>query len=220
MLYPIKVARKDKDDEKIHHEIEGRPDKVYLNIRAGLTWPNKSAPAYYCILGQLDRENEFKRNPIVFFCEGQSKELPLLLDKLTDHAKMLMCEEIYVDLTEDRKCFKDSFSGYCRENQTRGLYLRQAPWPENFSFGLGIIRDWLGKESLEIDRETILAQQLGKISEDLLEDTAKAEIEFYAIKALRYALNAFQKYPWRPPLEDINYGNPENYPGYYPGISI
>jgi hypothetical protein len=75
MLYPIKVARKDKDDEKIHHEIDDQPDKIYLSIRAGLVWPSKTAPAYYCIIGQQDQENEFKRYPLVLFCEGQSEEL-------------------------------------------------------------------------------------------------------------------------------------------------
>jgi hypothetical protein len=130
---------------------------------------------------------------------------------------MLLCDEIYADFTDVRRCYQDVFHGYCQESRIRGLYLRQAPWPENFSFGLGIITDWLGKESLEIDGETVLAQQLGKISEDLLEDTAKAEVDFYTVNALRYVLGAFQKYPWREPLKDIIY-SPENMAGYYKGI--
>jgi hypothetical protein len=219
-MYPIKVARKDKHDGKIYHEIEGQDDKIYLNIRAGLSWPNKSAPAYYCILGQEDRENEFKRFPIAFFYEGQSKDLNLLLDKLTDHAKILMCEEVQVDLTGDRECFRDSFSDYCKETETRGLYLRQAPWPENFSYGLGLLRDWLEKKSLEIERGTILAQQLGRIPEDPSAHTTEPEVDFFAVNALRYALCAFQKYPWRAPLEDIDYGDWNQYPGFYKGIPI
>lgn len=214
-MYPIKNARKDHHDGLIYHEIDGQPDKVYLNIRAGLVWPNKLAPAYYCILGQLDQENESKRNPIVFLCEGKSKELHLLFDKLTDQAKILMCDEVYVDLTDDRKCFRDSFSAYCRENHTSGFYLRQAPWPDNFAYGLSLIRDWIAKNSLEIEKGGVLGSQLGKISEDLLEDTAKAEVDFFAVNALRYVLGAFQKYRPSPPMEDIDYGDPEEYAGYY-----
>jgi hypothetical protein len=219
-MYPIRNARKDKHSGMIIHELEGQDDKVYLDIRAGLTWPNRSAPAYYCILGQEDKENEFKRNPIVFFCENQSKDLHLLLDKLTDDAKRLLCDEIYVDLSENRKCFRDSFSDYCKETDTTGLYLRQAPWPDNFAYGLWLIKDWLAKNSLEIEQESTLARQLGKISEDLLEDPAKAEIDFYGVNALHYIVGGFQKYPWRPPLQDIDYGPLENYPGYYRGIDI
>jgi len=219
-MYPLKAARKAHDDGLIYHEIAGQPDRVYRTLSAGLTWPNRSAPAYFCILGQLDRKNEFKRNPIVFLSEGQSKDLHQLLDKFTDDAKRLLCDEVYVDLTEERKCFRDSFSDYCEETGTRGLYLTQAPWPENFSYGLGLIKDWLAKDSLKIERETTLAQQLGKISEDLLEDAAKAEVDFFAVNALRYVLGAFQKYPWSPPLKDIDYGPLENYPGYYRGIDI
>jgi hypothetical protein len=219
-MYPLKNARKAHDTGLIHHEIEGQEDRIYRTLRAGLVWPNKSAPAYFCILGQLDREIAAKRNPIVFLCEGQSKELNLLFDKLTDQAKILICEEVYVDLSDDRKCFYDSFTDYCEETGTRGLYLSQAPWPDNFAYGLGLIRDWIAKNSLKIEPGTILASQLGKISEDLLEDTAKAEVDFFAVNALRYVLGAFQKYPPSPPMEDIDYGPVENYPGYYPGIDI
>ncbi len=219
-MYSIKNARKDKHDGKIYHEIDGQDDRVYLNIRAGLSWLNKSAPAYYCILGQLDRENEFKRYPVVFLYEGQSKNLHLLLDKLTDHAKMVMCEEVCVDLTGDRECFRDSFVDYCEETETRGLYLRQAPWPDNFSYGLGLIRDWLEKKSLEVESGTTLAQQLGKIPEDISAHTVEPEVDFFAVNALRYALCAFQKYPWRAPLDDIDYGDWYNYAGFFRDIPI
>jgi hypothetical protein len=219
-MYPLKHARKAHLTGLIHHEIEGQEDRTYRTLRAGLVWPNKSAPAYFCILGQLDRENASKRNPIVFLCEGQSKELHPLFDKLTDQAKSLICEEVFTDFTEDRKCFRDSFASYCEETGVRGLYLNQAPWPENFAYGLSLIRDWIAKNSLKIEQDTLLASQLGKISEDLLEDIAKAEVDFFAVNALRYVLGAFQKYPHRPPMNDIDYGPVENYPGYYRGIDI
>ena len=150
--------------------------------------------------------------------KGKSKDLRLLLDRLTDDAKMLICDEIYADLTENRKCFRDFFSDYCQETETRGLYLRQAPWPENFSYGLGLIREWLQKKALKIENDTTLAHQLGKISEDLLEDPAEAEVDFYAVNALRYVLGGFQKYPWREPLKDIDFGDWSKYPGYYSWI--
>jgi hypothetical protein len=219
-MYPLKHARKAHDTGLIHHEIEAQGGRIYRTLRAGLVWPNKSAPAYFCILGQLDRENAAKRNPIVFLCEGQSKEVHLLFDKLTDQAKILICKKVFADFSEGRKCFRDSFASYCEETGVRGLYLNQAPWPENFAYGLSLIRDWIAKNSLEIERGTVLASQLGKISEDLLEDPAKAEVDFFAVNALRYVLGAFQKYPHRPPMEDIDYGPVENFPGYYRGIDI
>jgi hypothetical protein len=64
-MYSLKNARKDHDNGLIYHEVAGEPDRTYRILRAGLVWPNKSAPAYFRILGQLDRENELKRNPIV-----------------------------------------------------------------------------------------------------------------------------------------------------------
>jgi hypothetical protein len=206
-MYPIKVARRDKDTGKIHHETDGQPDKIYRDIRAGFSWPYKSAPPYYCMFGQPDRQNEFKRYPLVILSEGQSSDLHALLDKLTDDAKRLLCEGICVDLTGERECYKDIFSDYCEETNTQGLYLIQAPWPENFSYGLGLIRDWLKKRALEIERGTILAEQLGKIHENLSAHATEPEVDFFAVNALRYVLGTFQKHPWQspnlPPIETL-----------------
>jgi hypothetical protein len=129
-MYSIKNARKDKHDGKIIHEIPGQDDKTYLSIRAGLSWPNKSAPAYYCILGQEDRQNQFKRNPIAFFYEGQSKNLNLLLDKLTDHAKMVLCEQIWVDLT-------GFFYRLLRGNRNAGPLFETSPLAGEFFLWIG-----------------------------------------------------------------------------------
>jgi hypothetical protein len=221
MIYQLKTARKAKDDGYIHHEVAGEPDKIYLTLRAGLSWPENMAPAYFCILGQKHRQNELKRYPLIFLAEGQGKDLAPVLDKLTDLGKRIRCEEIRADLTEDKKLFRDFFHDYCIENEVRGHYLRRAPWPDQFAYGLGIVRDWLEKKSLEIQKDSILAQQLGRIPEDIKAYTSHPEEDFFAVSALRYVLASFQKHPHQPDtMKDIDYGDPENYPGYYPGIPI
>jgi len=44
--------------------------------------------------------------------------------------------------------------------------------------------------------------------------------EYYAIHALRFVLASFVKNPWRAPLDDIDYGDWYQYPGFYRGIGI
>jgi hypothetical protein len=203
-MHSLKNIRRSKEG-KIHFEYDGKDDQIFLDILIGLAWPNKSAPAYYCIFGQLDRQNEFKKNPLIFLSEGQSSDLQELLDKLTDDAKRLLSEGICVDLTGEWECYRDTFGNYCEDLKIRGLYLIQTPWPENFPYGLGLIKDWLKKRALEIERGTILAEQLGKMPENLSEHTTEPEVDFFAVNALRYVLGTFQKYPWQspnlPPLE-------------------
>ena len=216
MIYQLKTARKAHDDCLIYHEIDGQPDRIYRTLRAGLSWPENMAPAYFCIFGQKHRQNEFNRYPLIFLAEGQGKDLSPVLDMLTDLGNRICCDEIRADLTEDKKLFRELYHDYCKENEVHGHYLRRAPWPDQFAYGLGLIRDWLDKKSLEIQKDSILAQQLGSIPEDLRAHTSHPEEDFFAVNALRYVLSSFQKHPHQPDtFEDIDYGDPENYPGYY-----
>jgi hypothetical protein len=219
MIYHLKAARKDHDDGLIYHKIEGQPDRIYRTLRAGLSWPENMAPAYFCILGQKHRLNENKRYPLVFLAEGQGKDLAPVLDKLTDLSKKIYCDEIRADLTEDKKLFRDFFHDYCIENEVRGLYLRRAPWPGQFAYGLGLIRDWLEKKSLEIQKDSILAKQLAGVPQDLRAYTSHPEEDFWAVSALRCSLGSIQKHP-PDAMSDLDYGPLENYPGYYHGINI
>lgn len=221
MIYTLKNARKAKDTELVHHEIEGEVDRIYRTLRVGLSWPENTAPAYFCIIGETHRQNEFKRYPLIFLAEGESVEGFSVLDLLIDRYKMVLCSGIWADLTEDKRIFRDVFHDHCIENEVKGVYLQPAPWPDQFAYGLNLIRNWIEKKSLEVQKDSILARQLGRLPQDLKAYSSNPEQDFYAVNALRYVLGSFQKHPHRADImKDIDYGDPENYPGYYPGIPI
>lgn len=221
MIYEIKNARKARDDGYIYHQVAGEDDKIYLTIRAGLSWPEDTAPAYYCILAEKHRPNEFKRYPLVMIDEGQSNDINDLIGELVDAYKLTLCAEIRADLTPDKKIFRDIFHDYCSEEEVKGVYLRPAPWAEQFEYGLNLIRNWVAKKALVIDKNTFLAHELGRLPKDLKAYSDNPQRDFFAVNALRLVLGSFKKSPTtRDTMKDIDYGPLENYPGYYRGIDI
>jgi len=214
----IKVAKRDKDSGMVIIEREGKPDIIYLDIRAGLVWPYQTQPGYWLILGQHEKKNAFGKRSLALIEEGKAKDLDKLFDSMTDSAVRVKCGSVYANMSEENECYRGAFSRYCNKHNIRRVFLNRAPYVENFEFGIGLIREWLKDKALEIDRDSIIAEQLGLIPESALEEDRQCE--YYTIQALRFALASFVKSPWRPPLEDIQYGPLENYPGYYRGINI
>jgi hypothetical protein len=217
-VYQIKAARRDKDTEKIHHEVEGQSDIIYLDIRAGLVWPYQTQPGYWLIMGQRDEQNAFGKYPLALLEEGEAKDLSRLFGSVTDAAVRLKCEDVYVDMSEENDCYRHEFSRYRDEGNIKRVFMKSAPYVENFDYGIGLIREYVKDEALEINRNSIIAKQLGQIPESVLEENQKDE--YFAVQALRYVLAGFVKSPWRAPLDDIDYGDWYQYPGFYHGISI
>jgi hypothetical protein len=218
-MYKIKVARKDKGSGKIIHElIDGQPDISYLDIRAGLAWPYQNQPGYWLILGQYDEKNTFGKNSLVLLDEGKAKDLDKLFSSLTDTAVRLKNQDVYADMSEENNCYREEFSRFCDEGNIRRVFMKPAPYVENFEYGTGLIREYVKDKALEIDRDSIIARALGQIPETALEENQLAQ--YYSVHALRFVLAAFVKNPWREPLADLDYGDPNNYPGFYKGINF
>jgi hypothetical protein len=215
-MYQIKRARKDKQDGTVIHEIAGQPDKVYTDIRVGISWPKESAPGYFCMVGERFQAGPMKKRSLVLLREFQSNDLQELFRVLTDWAVELGCGDSYADLRPENECYVDAFSNFRSENMTGEpfLFIGQASWLENFQFGTILIRDRMKSRALEIDRETIVAAQLGNLTETALMENP--EVEFYAVNALRFVVGAFQKSPWvSPEPDELEFEPLENYPGYY-----
>jgi hypothetical protein len=223
-MYQIKNLRNvrmDKHDGKIYFEFDGQPDEVFLDIRAGIVWPYQIQPGYWLIIGQREKETVFgkHKHPLTLLDDGESRDLDKLFDSMTDSAVRLKCENIYANMNnEENQCYREAFSHYCREHNIQRVFLNRAHYVDNFEYGVQLIRQFLRDQALELDRASLVADQLGQIPESALEEDRQRE--YYALQALRFVLASFVKSPWRPPMQDVDYGPLENYPGYYPGIDI
>jgi hypothetical protein len=147
-MYKIKTARRDKDTEKVHCEVEGKPDIIFLDVRAGLVWPYRTQPGYWLILGQRDEQDALGKYPLVLLDEGESRNLSILFGSLTDSAVRLLCEDAYVDMSEENDCYRHAFSRYCDEGNIKRVFMVSAPYVDNFDYGTGLIREYVKDEAL------------------------------------------------------------------------
>jgi hypothetical protein len=217
-MFQINSSKKEKKTGVISHVLSGGQSVSYRSIRAGIAWPFRTAPAYYCIVAEREILNLKKKFPLIMLAEGESKNLESLFQKLSDLCTQLRCESIYTDLSSpETKCYEDLFWKFRHENMTAsGLFLLQAPWIENFEFGLHLIRGRLDTRSLEILKDSIVAKQLGGMVETSLSVTTYREEEFYAVNALRFVLGSFEAYPTtsEDDVDESELHKPENLVGW------
>ncbi len=184
----------------------------YSDVRAGLSWPQASAPAYYCMLGEefLTEEEGIQKQKggLRWFAEYEFPGLSLndFFAKLTDDCVQFGCHKIYTDMGENCRDFVIEFGDYVREKSIRQGDLDPAPFVDNFFLGVSIIEDWTRTKRLELPQDTIVYEQLKRITKPDLEESP--ELIFYAVNALCFVVAAFHKYrpyhsPKRRPRMDL-----------------
>lgn len=162
----------------------------FHETRIGLHWPSTSSPGYFCLLGQGTKNLE-SNTPLRLLREGEEAIPSKLFERLCDVSGTFESREIFADLTEKFRGFVLNFATHKKgERPGQDIFLRQAPYYQEFSHGVSIIKDWIRRNSLIIPKGTIVAGQLGSITDDDLE---KDPIEqFWAIDALRHVVSAFE----------------------------
>ncbi len=185
----------------IVHEVDNgdETEKIrYSAIRAGLNWPVKGSPGYYCILGEefVGRDifkKEQPRGRITLLKELQASEpfLDVFFLPLTDDCTLFHCEKIYTDLTDEHEDDAQFYRDYKYKRNISLGNLEQAPYLGNFKLGISIIRSWIDEQILQIPQDTIVYDQLSQIAKMDLD--ASPETNYFAVNALRLGIGSFYK---------------------------
>jgi hypothetical protein len=191
-MYKVLRSWRDEKNNLIFHDTGLLLNNIYRDVRAGLTWPSKDAPGYFIILGQFPHKNEMEERPLILIKEMVAKGLKDLFQSLSDAAQMFLYESVYTDLSDECEGYIEMFRDFCSKNEIRKLYLKEAPWISNFQYGLYLIQEILGNRALEIDKHSIIGQQLGKIPKG--DPGERPEETFFAVNALRHVVGAYKKY--------------------------
>jgi hypothetical protein len=169
-----------------------------------LEWPIGSTPAYYVILGLEHEELDYlggkkRQGPLKFFAEFEAPSVLSLNDffkQLTDDISKYYCTRIFTHKVDEYESFAQSYEDYLRDKELKSAYSDEAPYAENFNWGLAQINDWVSRGKLELPEYSKIRDQLKGISEEELEESP--ETKFLRINALRYLLGGFLKYAPQP----------------------
>ena len=193
-MQKYQITRSEKKRITTHWTTNGKYQ--YGAVRGGVSWPTSAnaAPSFFMIIGQgfdtLDGLGGY-----VELAEFQSDDVSpeKFYSKMTDYATMYKIDEIYCDMSEHKASFVDGFNEF--SSKLKGnLSLIQAPYAENFSFSLGVLRQFWKKGVLEFLKGGKLTDQLRSLSEaDLSEKTLEGTL--YAVNAARFLTGCYSKFP-------------------------
>jgi hypothetical protein len=206
----MNILKAEKNDKGvIVHETDKGEKIHYIAVRAGLSWPVKGAPGYYCIIGEEFKErNKFTkeqpRGQLILLKEFQAHRpfLDIFFLPLTDDCVLYHCEQIYTDLSEVHEDDAMFYRDYARKKKVVMGSLVETPYLSNFNLGISIIRQWIDEGLLSIAKNTVIYDQLAAmVSLDLDGPTDS----FFAANALRFVIGSYFKSPpslggnaWRP----------------------
>jgi hypothetical protein len=166
------------------------------DIRGAMVWPTLNAPAYFCIFAQQTELNVKGKLPLVLLAESENTLPQTFFQDLIAKGKEYRCRRFYVDFDNQNRELMVLFNDMCRYSRITYIELTRAPFTKNFSFGLGLARQWAADGALEIPHGSIMRGQLSAIS---AEDMTQQGIEdrFYALRALFYVVGSVEKRPWQ-----------------------
>lgn len=159
-------------------------------------------PGYHCILGEeyvyTNRDDEkVQRGKLHLLCEYEHSgmSIDMMFGELTDNVVQLHCGTVYAHTMQEQAEYADyqkAYRDFCYKKKVRLGRLDQAPFAENFQLGIALIKDWLRTGRLVLPEQSIVREQLKRISKQELND--KPEDKFYAINGLRFAVAAFHNF--------------------------
>lgn len=131
------------------------------------------------------------RFPLRFLREGQEEMPTKLFQTLFDEMGTFHYWEIFSDLSEKNRTYISAFDQERRSNRNlQNIRLNLAPFYQNFSHGVLLIKEWMKGEVLHIPRDTIVYNQLTTITAE--NSQADPERIFFAVNALRFVVGAFE----------------------------
>jgi hypothetical protein len=206
----MRIVVKSRRTEKgiILLEFDNGETKEYRAIRGGISWPvmAENLPGYYCILGeQYSRWTD--RGKLILLREHEATDiltsLTTFFAKLTDDAKLYLCETFYAVIGElqgeDNRGYAEALQNSIYEKQTAGS-LEDAPWADRPDLGLYHIKSWMGKGLLELPEGSLVREQLKMVETDKVKRLPET---LNAVNALRFVVCGFEKYkPSKPSQKD------------------
>jgi len=166
-------------------------EEYFRGVRCGLAWPTAVSPGYFVLIGQYTKSNVTGRFPLRFLREGQGETPAKLFQKLFNETGAFRCWEIFSDLSEKNYSYLSAFEQERRANRNlQDIRLDFAPFYQNFSHGISLIKEWIEGEALHIPRDTIVYNQLTTITaENVRMDPERI---FFAVNGLRFVVGAFE----------------------------
>lgn len=161
-------------------------------IKGGIRWPLPSSPAYYCIIGKCSFPGENLKKKLILLAEGEATLPGDLFQKLYDDARKLRCVEFYGEIDEANYEYYDQFLRFMERKMIDRIRL-MPPSIKDWQAGILGILKYVKNNLLDMPKDSILRDQLGRMASEDQQDSRKAA--FYAVDALKNLIRSFETQP-------------------------
>lgn len=198
--YPIIKSEVHDNGYVVHKMVDGVL-RLYSDVRAGISWPSRKNPAYFCVVAEeylgifKNPENPENRGKLHLIQEQEMSGLSVdrMCRALYDAATLYTIREFYADLHDDYAEYYDAIRDYGYNREMSGLLIVDAPFKGNFAAGLAMVYDWRRENLLEIDETTLAHAQTKGMTQTLL-DQPDVDLINHAANALRFAVSGFYRF--------------------------
>jgi hypothetical protein len=171
--------------------------KAFSELRGGISWPIRSVPGYFCVLGLFAGTKFGTENSTMLVYEQQFGNALELMTDAYNKAHDLRFQVFY------SHCSRPDWMGFVNEFERkirgglggRDIRLKDSPFPNDFVLGKDIIKRLAGQKAFALPTASLLRHQLTDIRPADL-DADCPEYKFPAVNAFRYLVVAWERASW------------------------
>ena len=193
---------------------------VYVDRRAGLTFPTMHNPGYYCVFGVKDMPSMTDRLPMQLLAEDQTESMDTLFKGLSAKMKTYNCAHVYADCSSEFQSAEIQLSRFLEKRNIRWLEMHDASEFDGFDAtyaGFEAARapiDELGRKGkLMIPKsgQSHLGTELANFMEENAKD--KPYQKYPALNAFNHVIMSYVISPYERPADEALPDIEEGYGG-------
>lgn len=188
---------------------ETRKQTILNDRRIGFVFPGIRNPGYLVILGLLDEPTLKKGEKVVLFLkEIEEREKERFFELLIIWSRRYKCKYVITSLDKKNELVQNAFLRFKKSRNVKGVYLMDSKDFSGFEEAAPIINELAQKNNLRIQKNTVLNDQLSRITANDLKSVDGVSIEerHYAVNALNHVISSFEYYPFSKPKKKAEVG--------------
>lgn len=194
---------------------ETKKQTVLDERRLGFVWPGVKNPGYILVMGLLNEPGIKKEEKVIIFLkEIEENNKERFQELLVIWSKRYKCKYTITNLDRKYELLENSFLRFKKKKGIKDVYLLGSEDFSGFEEAAPIINELADKKNLRIPKNTVVFDQLSRITANDLKsiDGVSIEERYYAVAALNHVISSFEYYPFTKQKKDSD--NVETNEGY------
>lgn len=188
---------------------ETRKQTVLDDRRLSFIWPGVKNPGYILIMGLLNDPGLKKEEKVVVLLkEIEESNKERFMELLIIWSRRYKCKYLITSLDRKYELLENSFMRFKKSKGIKDVYILDSKDFSGFEETAPLINELAEKNNLRIPKNTILHDQLSRVTASDLRSVDGVNIEerYYAVTAMNHIISSWEYYRFYPPKRKVNPG--------------